>query len=452
MIKSAFLIFFSVLTVCLSYSQDSNLKKYIQEGLENNLALKLRQDDYRQSLQNLREAKGLFFPEVSMNARFSVAEGGRTIEFPVGDLLNPVYSTLNQLTMNNMFQEIENQEFSFLRPREQETKIRVIQPIINPDIYYNRRIQENITYADKADIEVYKRALVADIKTAWYNHLKALKLQVILLNTKDLLIENVRVNQSLYDNDKITRDVVYRSEAELNKLEQQIAEAEKSVKTSAAYFNFLLNRELMLKLETEESDTLKLYSSREQAIEHALNVREELQILEAYNEAAVNTLNLNRAGHLPELVGVIDYGFEGINYSFTGDDDFAMASIVLRWELFKGFTNRSKISHARIGLEKIQKQKEEAKNAIQLQVINAWYNLLAAEKKVPAAESETRAAQQAFRLINTKYLHGQANFIEFMDSRNSMTNAETGLAIAKYDYLISFTDYEKAAGLYVFDE
>ena len=40
----------------------------------------------------------MFLPDISMNARYTVARGGRIIEFPVGDLLNPVYITLNMLT------------------------------------------------------------------------------------------------------------------------------------------------------------------------------------------------------------------------------------------------------------------------------------------------------------------------------------------------------------------
>jgi outer membrane protein len=79
----------------------SILQEYINEGLMNNLALQQKEAGYRQSLQTLREAKGLFYPAVSLNARYTVSEGGRVIEFPVGDMLNPVYTTLNQLTASD---------------------------------------------------------------------------------------------------------------------------------------------------------------------------------------------------------------------------------------------------------------------------------------------------------------------------------------------------------------
>jgi hypothetical protein len=40
---------------------------------------------------------------------YFMAGGGRTVDFPVGDLLNPVYTTLNQLTGGNNFPQVTNQ-------------------------------------------------------------------------------------------------------------------------------------------------------------------------------------------------------------------------------------------------------------------------------------------------------------------------------------------------------
>ena len=70
------------------------LESYIAEGLKNNLNLKQKNLSYLAALEDLEIARGAFFPDIRFNARYTVADGGRLIEFPVGDLLNPVYSTL----------------------------------------------------------------------------------------------------------------------------------------------------------------------------------------------------------------------------------------------------------------------------------------------------------------------------------------------------------------------
>jgi outer membrane protein len=57
------------------------LEQYIQEGLENNLALQQKDFSLEKSLQALREAKGMFLPSLGVEARFSAAGGGRTIDW-----------------------------------------------------------------------------------------------------------------------------------------------------------------------------------------------------------------------------------------------------------------------------------------------------------------------------------------------------------------------------------
>ena len=118
-------------------AQSSILEKYIQHGLANNLALKQENFSIQKSLASLEEAKGLFMPQVSFIANYTTARGGRSIAFPVGDLLNPVYSTLNQLTGTSNFPTIANVNEQFLPNNFHETKIRIIQPLFNSDIYYN---------------------------------------------------------------------------------------------------------------------------------------------------------------------------------------------------------------------------------------------------------------------------------------------------------------------------
>ena len=220
------------------------LDEYIRFGLENNLTLRQKYSDYQKSIEALREARGLFYPNISLNARYTVSEGGRVIDFPVGDLLNPVYSTLNALSSSDLFPQVDNQQIKFLRPTEHETKIRFAQPVFNTDIYYNSRIKKELTFYEDADLNQYKRELVSEIKKAYYNLAMTDGILSMLKETRKLLLENIRVNKKLIENDKVTKDALYRSEAELNKFDQELQNAEKNRTVAGAYFNFLLNRKL----------------------------------------------------------------------------------------------------------------------------------------------------------------------------------------------------------------
>src|SRR5215203_6742345 len=84
-------------------SQDGIPTQYISMAMENNLVLKEKKLSLEKSLIALKEARSLFLPTSWLEGTYTLAQGGRSIDFPVGDLLNPVYKSLNQLTGSNNF-------------------------------------------------------------------------------------------------------------------------------------------------------------------------------------------------------------------------------------------------------------------------------------------------------------------------------------------------------------
>lgn len=424
------------------------LNEYIRFGLENNLVLKQKQSDYQKSLEALREARGLFYPSISFNARYTVSQGGRLIDFPIGDLLNPVYSTLNELTHSALFPMVENQEFKFLRPTEHETKIRVTQPLFNPDIYYNSKIKKELSVSEETDVNQYRRELTAEIKKAYYNASMTEGIHSMLTETRKLLLENIRVNKRLVENDKLTIDYVYRSEAELSKFDQELQNAEKNKKTADAYFNFLLNKPLMDSIIFQMPLSFPVLSSiTEDFSKSAIENREELKKLENYSNISNMRLKMNQSGMLPDIFIVMDYGFQGETYQFNKSQDYMMASAILSWNLFSGFQNRAKVKQAMIDKTIINDQLEEARKQIELQVINTLNELLTAEKGIAAAETGLRNAREGFRLVKRRYEEGQASLVEFIDARTTMTQAEENLIISKFTYLSSFAEFEKVTAI-----
>ena len=438
-----------------SAAREPVLDNYIKSGLDNNLALNQKLSSYEKSIHALKEAKGLFLPQISINARYTVAKGGRII--PVGDLVGSIVNNLNNLNdlvlgSTTDYTELTSQEFQFFRPKEHETKISIIQPLFNPQIYYNNKIKNYLVKAEKADAETYKRYLVSEIKTSYYNYLKSMQLNQLIDNTRRLLEENVRVNKSLYENDKVTIDHVFRSEAELSKLDQQKAAIIKQQQLATSYFNFLLNRQYDSEIIIDTSELIAghLYTFEESSL-NALKKRDELERIRSYINAAENNYKINSYNKFPTLFGAVDYGFQGEKYRFTSDDDFILASLVLRWDLFKGFQNSAKIQQAKIEQEILSKQYKELELLIQLEVINAFYTLEAAEKEIFSISKQLESSKKAFKIINRKYAEGQASLIEYIDARTNMTNTEENLIIANYDYLIKYAEYERVTGLYDLD-
>jgi outer membrane protein len=424
------------------------LNDYVKYGLDNNLALQQKQSGYQKSIEALREARGLFYPDISFNARYTISEGGRVIDFPVGDLLNPVYSTLNMLTSSNLFPRVENEQILFLRPHEQETKLRLIQPVINTDIYYNSRIKKELTVFNEEDVNQYKRELTAEIKKAYYNVATADGVFSMLKDTRKLLTENIRVNKKLVENDKVTLDYLYRSETELSKFDQELQNAEKNKKIACAYFNFLLNKPLTDSVIIQEPESYPALSNYTlDFTKSAFDNREELKKLSSYSIITGLQVDLNKSGVIPDMFLAVDYGIQGTDYRFNRDQDYLQASAILSWKLFSGFQNRSKIKQSVLDKEMADRKLGEVRKQIELQVINTMNELLTAEKGIIAAEARVKSAREGFRLVNRKYEEGQASMLEFIDARTTLTQAEENLIISKFSYLSSFAEFEKVTAI-----
>lgn len=435
---------FVLLILAGATAAQTPLDDYIMQGLENNLALKQKETNYKKSLEALKEARSLFFPNISLNARYSVAEGGRTIDLPIGDLLNPVYTTLNQLLHQNVFPPVENQSFMFLRPHEQETKIRVIQPVFNTDIYYNSIIKKQLSVAEKISVDEYRQELAAEIRKAWYQTAMAETMVKMLIETRKLLEENIRVNRKLVENGKITIDNLYRSETEMSLFQQKMVTAEKNREMAAAYLNFLVNKPLNEPVVITEPDILPLPDGLMQTgPESALANREELKMLDQYGRITGLQIKMNRSGAWPNLLVVADYGIQGEEYKVNKEADFAQASAVLTWDLFTGFQNRAKIGQAKLQKEMVDRQIEQARQQISLEVTNAGLELDAAGKGIAAAESQVKTAREGFRLVKRRYDEGQASLIEFIDARTTLTQAEENLIMRKFAWLSNYADYVK---------
>jgi len=80
----------------------------------------------------------------------------------------------------------------------------------------------------KAEVLLYKRELVKDIKTAYYNYLKAINATRIYEFALRLVEEGQRINTKLYDNNKANRTAVVRSENEVSRINASLISARKT--------------------------------------------------------------------------------------------------------------------------------------------------------------------------------------------------------------------------------
>lgn len=443
---------------------EEGLKRVVDDALAANLELRAGSASVAQRLAALDQARARYLPVLDFAARYSMADGGRSIEIPVGDLMNPVYATLEQLTAANgqpvQFPRIKNQSIDLLRDHEQETKLVLAQPLYEPRI--GPAVEANRQLADRAeaDLAALRSRVIRDTKQAYYRWLATQQVVLVLDATRDAAQANLDANQSLYRNGKITRDLVYRAEADVLEIEQQRIAARSGVRIAQSYVNLLRNVPLDAPLPAADIDAPTVERFRNRLVERiagrkpdvamlqglATEHRQELKGLDAAIAAGKAQEDLARAAFKPVLAVGAEAGIQGEDYGFGDDEKYVLASVILRWNAFRGGADRAALGEARAVTEQLRATRDLAAQQVRLEVQQAYESLEVADASLETAQKRTEAAEGAFRIAARKRDLGQINQAEFIDARRAYTDAQLNLTRVRTEFLGRLAELEYAIG------
>jgi outer membrane protein len=432
---------FLLLSMTPAVAQDP-LSAYIDTGLNNNLVLKEKNISLEQSLLSLKNAKSYFLPSVAFNADYLSAEGGRMISLPLGELLNPVYSTLNQLTSAQKFPQIGNENAQLLPNDFYDARFHITYPLLNTDIYYNRKISQQAVTLQQYEVDIYRQDLVRDIKQAYFNYCSATEAISIYKEALILVDENLKVIQSLLKNGRGLPANVLRVESDRQNITAKIIESDNGRRNARNYLNFLINRPLTDSINFEgppvsDSLTARLTEAPE------IRDRGELQQINTGIELYHTRLKLNQSYYLPKLNGFLDLGSQASDFKFNSGSRYYYVGAQLTIPVFAGGRNRNSIKQAQLDLVSLNIQKDQLTHRLEMAAVTAQNNLASAWAVCQAAEKQLEAAKAYFKLIDKGFREGANSLLEFMDARNQVTTSALQLNIDRYNVLIQLAEYER---------
>src|SRR5512139_2800993 len=443
---------------------EDGLRQMLDDALAANLELRAGEAAIAQRMAGLDQARARYLPAIDIAARYSVADGGRTIELPVGDLLNPVYATLDEMLVASgqpaRFPRIDNQTITFLRGNEQETKLVLEQPLyeprLKPNVDLNRADVERAT----ANLAGLRARVTRDTQQAYYLWLATQQQVQVLDATLELARSNLAANESLYRNGKVTRDAVLRAEADLLEVEQQRLAATARVRIAQGYVNLLRNAPIAAPLPYAEIDAPAIERFRGRLVNRlagrpldpatleqlATDRRAELRSLDAAIAGGEARQDLARAAFRPRLLLGAEAGIQGEDYAFGDDERYALASVILRWNTFRGGADRAALAEARAFTDEVRATRDLAAQRVRLEVQQAVEELGVADASLVTAAKRTEAADGTLRIASRKRDLGQINQTEFIDARRAMTDARLNLNRVRAEYLSRIAELEYAVG------
>lgn len=443
---------------------DAVVEQLVEQAEASNLELAGVEAGVAQRQAVLDQARARFLPAVDLGLRYSRADGGRQIDFPVGDLFNPVYASLNSLLAANgqpaPFTPIDNVSIPFLREREQQSAVTMTQPLFDARISAAARAAKFDYQGSRQGLEAFRIRLRRDVQQAYLGWLATRESKAILEASLEAALENQRVNDSLYRNGRITRDFVLRAEADVLEIEQQIESTGGAERIAQNYVNLLRNTPLDAPLpqaSVSDDDVIRLRDvlirqagsvarDRGWLQDTAIDRRYELKQIDSGLAAAGAAEDLARAAFKPQLALAVDAGIQGEDYGFTADDRYVLASLVLRFNFYNGGADRASLRQARARSDELRAARELAEQQIRLEVLQAAKDFEVAEASLRTAAKRVEAAEGAFEIARRKRDLGQIPQVEFIDSRRAVTSAQLNQRVNRFQALSALAAVEYAVG------
>jgi outer membrane protein TolC len=301
--------FLILMTFSEGCKAQGELDKYIDSALLNNIVLSKKNIDLQQAEYALKIAGSMFYPTVDFRVDYVTSAGGRNIEFPVGDLLNDAYTTLNQLTQSQRFPTLENQSINFLPQNFHDARVHAAIPIINKKLKFNKQIKAQQVDLSAYEIDRYKRVLVSNVKTAYYAYLRSIEAIEIYKSSLVLAEEGRKMNERLLKHGKGLPAYILRADSEIENAKARLIESRLQSDNAMRYFNFLLNRDQMATIDTSGlPGNVEDLVLRTLVIPTDISGREELKSLEKTISLQEKIHKMNESFYYPTLGGFLDPG------------------------------------------------------------------------------------------------------------------------------------------------
>lgn len=424
-----------LLTAAVAHADPPAVKRVadalVAEALESNLALIANEARVAERGADLDAARAKFLPALDLQLRYSRADGGREIDVPALGL-----------------------SFSFLREREQDSVLKLSQPLYDARLVPGRRQAALGADAARHGVAAYRSRLARDVRQAYYRWLAARDAIGILDATAALAAENERVNQSLHKNGKVTRDLLLRATAERLEVEQRLVRARATETLARQYLNLLCNAPLgrVPEAATVSDGDLPALAARMPRTggvaleERAVTGRAELRQLDSGVAAAGEAERVAKAAFKPQVAFAVDAGTQGAEWNYDDEDPYVLASVVVRFNLFRGGADRAGLRAARAKSEELTADRALAEQQIRIEVQEALTGLEVAEATQATAGLRVEAAEAAYTIVAKKRDLGQVSPAEYLDAQRALTEARLNGNLSRFETLGALAQVEYAIG------
>ncbi len=319
-------------------------------------------------------------------------------------------------------------------------------------------LQKSITKADLdlkaalADLQKAKDDISLYIVAAYLEILFAEELVQVAEAQTEVTKLQIKRTGKLVDAGSLAKGSLLEIEAQLAREELDLVNQQNSLQL--AYLNLYQLLELpsteQFKIEKPVLPVVKANGSLLNSMEvfrQAVNLRPEIKSAEYRLGSYQEQVAIAKGSLYPTLTFGADYynsynnkyeDFNGdkisLNDQLKNNERYGLG-VNLSIPIFNKGQVRTQIKNAELQVINQEYELQNTKNVLRKDIEQAYTNAVAALKKYMASNKAVESMQEAFRYTEEKFNVGMVNTVEYNQSKNNLTKAQSDLSQAKYDYI-----------------
>lgn len=409
---------------------DLTLDDAVAMALKSNPAVKISESDVETAAWNVSAAKAGKAPTLDLShttSRYKTAasstyayNGTGLVKYPIAAYLSTRYANSVDLTL---------------------------------PLYTGGKLEGNIDKA-KLNLEVANLSLTdtqqqlkLSATTGYYNILQTRNLVVLNEESLDRLTEHLKNVQAQFAAGTVAKTDVLRSEVEKADAEQNLIIAKNSYELAISNMNNVISMPLDTQLVVKDELKYEKYGkTMEECIAASLQNRPELAQAKASVDIAKTEIKIAQSGNKPTISATASEKWNDSEFPGTENNTWSIG-LSASYNLFDGGLTKSQVRGAQVGLTKAQEQLRQVTDSVQLEVRQAYLNMLEAEKRIDTTQVAVVKGEEDYKIAQVRYSAGVGTNLDVIDSQVALTSAKTDYVKALYDYNTSRAQLDKAMGM-----
>lgn len=300
------------------------------------------------------------------------------------------------------------------------SKIEVMQPLINPDLFYQRKAAKKgkeIAELQKMRTSEY---VAFQVKQTYMELALAYDAKEVIDRALATSAEGLKRAQSFYDEGLIQRTDLLDAQIFNSKLETDLSQATNSIQ--------------------DISDRLSLVMGTETGIQYTIDkVTETAEADFSYNDHRTDFVAMNKAieaqtmmkqaskmNFLPKLNAFGSYQYNDSKFA-QFDKGSYLVGIKLSWNIFNGMRDKRSINISNYEIQRLNSQLSQQKDEAKAELMKSTRALETLSKETANNQLMVEQAREALRILQDRYSEGLVSTTDLLRSQTQLAQTELAL-------------------------